>query len=85
MSAGVLVFVICVACCVVGHTAILYSVIRHHGVAPVDPQVPRSRLSIEILWAVIPALVLAFLLTASWARVRANDGAKPGVIMKIAR
>jgi heme/copper-type cytochrome/quinol oxidase subunit 2 len=41
-------------------------------------------LFIEIVWALIPAIVLAFVLTATWVRV--HDNAKtPGVLMKVAR
>ena len=84
MSAVVLVFVLCVLCCVVGHVAILSSVVRTRTVAA-DASVPRPKLMVEIVWAVIPALALALLLTATWARVRANETPKPGVMMKIAR
>ena len=82
MSAVVAVFVVCVACCVIGHAAILRSVIRSR-VVPADASVRRPRLAVEIVWAVIPAIALAILLTATWARVRANDVPTPGVLMKL--
>ncbi|HEY8175550.1 MAG TPA: hypothetical protein VIF32_07655 [Gemmatimonadaceae bacterium] len=83
MSAAALVFVVCVLCCVVGQIAILSSLVRRPSGAA-DAGVPRPRLFIEIVWALIPAIVLAFVLTATWVRV--HDNAKrPGVIMKVAR
>lgn len=84
MSLAVLVFVACVVCCVVGHFAILVSVVRRRS-APVSADVPRPRPGVEILWAVLPFIVLALLLTATWGRVRDNATPKPGVIMQIAR
>jgi heme/copper-type cytochrome/quinol oxidase subunit 2 len=82
----VVVFVLCVVCCIIGHVAILYSVVSTRtSQENTPPEVPRPRLAIEIVWALIPAIVLAFLLTATWTRVRSNDAAKPGVLMKVAR
>jgi heme/copper-type cytochrome/quinol oxidase subunit 2 len=84
VSAAVLVFWLCVVCCVVGHVAILVSVIRRH--APVaGANVPRPRMAVEILWALIPAVALAFLLTVTWVRVREHASPKPDVMMKVAR
>ena len=84
MSLAVPVFVACVVCCVVGHVAILVSVVRRRS-APVSADVPRPRPVVEVLWAVLPAIVLALLLTATWGRVRDAATPKPGVMMKIAR
>ena len=84
MSAAVLVFVGCVICCVVGHLAILHSVLRQRA-EPMENGVPRPRVVAEVLWAVLPALVLAFLLTATWVRVRDHAMPRPGVMMKLAR
>ena len=84
MALAVLVFVGCVVCCVVGHVAILVSVVRRRSEA-VSAGVPRPRPAVEILWAVLPAVVLALLLTATWVRVRDHVTPKPGVMMKIAR
>jgi len=80
----VLVFVLCAACCVLGHVAILRSVVRGRA-THADSGVPRPKLFVEIVWALVPAIVLAFLLTATWARVRDNAARKPGVIMKVAQ
>lgn len=83
MSAAVLVFVACAVCCILGHVAILHSVFRSS--MPAAPGVPRPKLFVEIVWALVPAVVLAFLLTATWARVRDHTTKKPAVMMKIAR
>jgi heme/copper-type cytochrome/quinol oxidase subunit 2 len=84
VSVAVLVFVVCVACCGVAQAAILTSVVRRTpGTA--DPGVPRPKMFIEIVWALVPAVVLAFLLTATWVRVRDHATQKPGVMMKVAQ
>jgi heme/copper-type cytochrome/quinol oxidase subunit 2 len=84
VSAAVLVFVACVLCCVVAQAAILTSLVRRPS-GTADPGVPRPKLGVEILWALIPAIVLAFLLTATWVRVRENATHRPGVMMKVAQ
>jgi heme/copper-type cytochrome/quinol oxidase subunit 2 len=84
MSVVVLVFLGCVIACLVGHLAILHSVIRQR-VEPANTDVPRPRMHVELVWALIPALALALVLTATWARVREHATPRPGVIMKIAR
>lgn len=84
MSAAVLVFGVCVVCCVVGHVAILMSVLRRRATV-VDTNVPRPRTSTEVIWALIPAIVLAFVLTATWVRVRDRAAPEPAEVMKVAR
>ena len=42
-------------------------------------ELPRAL--VEIVWALIPAIVLIFLLTATWIRVRENAKPKPGMMM----
>jgi heme/copper-type cytochrome/quinol oxidase subunit 2 len=80
----VIVFGICVLACVVGHIAILLSVLRARSSAP-DANVPRPRTVIEVVWALVPVIALAFVLTATWVQVRANATHKPDVMMKVAR
>lgn len=85
MRAEVIVFGGCVAACVVAHVAILRSVIRARATAP-DPGVPRPRLLVEIAWALIPAIALAFVLTATWDRVQDRSGTPaPSLLMRVAR
>lgn len=83
MGLRVWVFIACVAACAVGHLAILLAVARRPAVN-VEPGVPRPRRALEIVWAVIPAIALALVVTATWERVR-DGGAEPAVIMKVAR
>ena len=83
MSVHVLVFVACVVACAAGHLAILLAVARR-PVASMEPGVPRPRRALEILWAVLPAIVLALVITATWERVRDRQ-AEPAEMMKVAR
>jgi heme/copper-type cytochrome/quinol oxidase subunit 2 len=80
----VVVFALCATCCVVGHVAILHSIIGRRS-ATVEPGVPRPKVFAEIIWALIPALALALVLTATWGRVRDHETPKPGVMMKVAQ
>jgi heme/copper-type cytochrome/quinol oxidase subunit 2 len=84
MSAAVLVFVAATAACLLAHCAITISVIRRASGA-VDPNVPRPKLLVEVIWALVPALVLAFVLTATWNRVRENVKTETPPVMKIAQ
>jgi hypothetical protein len=74
MSAAVIVFIVCTAACAVAHLAILRSIIRTRN----------ANLLREVVWALVPAVALAFVLTATWARIRERP-ASPPVIMRIAR
>ena len=59
-------FWVAAACCIVAHVAILRSVLRSRRQTAANPDVPRSRQSVEIVWAIVPALVLAVVLAATW-------------------
>ena len=83
MSAAVLVFVACVVACVVAHVAILHSVVRSRAGVASDSAVPRPNMLVEIVWALVPAIVLALVLTATWAKIRERSA--PPAIMRIAR
>jgi heme/copper-type cytochrome/quinol oxidase subunit 2 len=84
MHPVVIVFAICALACIVAHGAILLSVIGRRS-SVVDSNVPRPRLLVEVVWALVPAVALALVLTATWTRVRENARANPAVMMKIAR
>ena len=86
MNATVVVFAACAAACVVGHVAILRSVVRS-GASKENASVPRPRFPVELVWAAIPIVVLAFVLTATWARVRRAPAHEhtPDMIMEVAR
>ena len=83
MRSEVLVFVVCAVACVVGHVAILRSVIRSRAIAA-DASVPRPRMAIEVIWALVPAVGLALLLTFTWANVREHARATPGIMLRVA-
>lgn len=77
------VFFACVIACAIAHIAILASVARRPA-RKADPGVPQPRRGIEIVWALLPALALALVVTATWDRVREQPD-EPPVLMKVAR
>ena len=89
MSVAVLVFVVCAVACAVANIAILFSTLGRParpdaGVPGVAGGVPRPHRAAEIAWALLPVLILALVLTATWARVRERD-TRPVEVMKVAR
>lgn len=84
MSVAVIAFALCAAACLIGHVAILHSVVRK-GATRADDSVPRPRFAVELLWAAIPMLALAIVLTATWVKVRERTTHHPAEIMKVAR
>jgi heme/copper-type cytochrome/quinol oxidase subunit 2 len=83
MRASVLVFVACAGAALVAHLAILASVLRQSPDAA-DPGVRRPSRAAEIIWALVPLVALAFVLTATWDRVRDREE-RPTEVMKVAR
>ena len=83
MSLPVAVFVVAVLACAVAHVAILVSVVRRAS-ATSSPDVPRPRLAIEVTWALLPAVVLALVLTATWQRIQHRESPS-GVLLEVAR
>lgn len=82
---GRVVFALCAIACVVAHVAILRSVLRTAAARPTDAGVPRPGLVLEIVWAVLPMLVLALVLTATWGKVERNALPRPEPVMEVAR
>ena len=66
-------FWLSVACCAVAQFFIIRSVRGSRYVPEPTANVPRSRGSVEMLWAVLPAIGLAVLLFFTWRAVRAAD------------
>jgi heme/copper-type cytochrome/quinol oxidase subunit 2 len=66
------IFWIAALACVVAEIAILRSTYAARRVEKSD-LVPSSSWGGEITWAVIPAVMLAFLLTATWRRIEARE------------
>lgn len=75
------VFFVCVAACVMAHAAILVAVARRPaGPARTgEPGLPWPRRGLEIVWAIVPAVALALVLTATWERVRETPPEPPGI------
>lgn len=69
MSAVLLVFALCASACLIGHLALLRSVLRQPAAAA-SADVPRPRRGAEIVWALVPAVALALVLVATWHRIR---------------
>jgi heme/copper-type cytochrome/quinol oxidase subunit 2 len=85
MKVEAIVFAVCAAACIVAHVAILRSVVRSRSTAS-DPGVPRPKLLVEVAWALVPAIALAFVLTATWAKIGSPDATPaPSLLMRIAR
>jgi heme/copper-type cytochrome/quinol oxidase subunit 2 len=70
------VFWIAVGCCAIAQSAILYSVLRVSPVrrssqaSPASRPLSSSNRVIEIAWAVIPGVGLAFVLLYTWRAMR---------------
>jgi len=65
-------FWVAVVCCAAGQLLILRSVVRvrAHVAAPGQA---RPRVAAELAWTLLPALVLALTLAATWRAVRADS------------
>jgi heme/copper-type cytochrome/quinol oxidase subunit 2 len=85
MRAQAIVFAVCVVACIAAEVAILRSVVRART-GPSDPGVPRPLLLVEIVWALVPAIALALVLTATWGRIQERHGAPaPRLLMRVAK
>jgi heme/copper-type cytochrome/quinol oxidase subunit 2 len=59
-----------VACCTIAQFFIIRSVLgSRHAPEPVA-NVPKSRDAVEVMWAIVPAVVLAVLLFFTWRAMR---------------
>jgi hypothetical protein len=86
MRAAVIVFAVCAALCAIAHVAILRSVVRAASQrSPAEPGIPQPRFGLELLWAIVPMIALALVLTATWARVRVETPEPAQPVLEIAR
>ena len=86
MRATAIVFALCAVACAVAHVAILRSVVRAASDrTPVESGVPRPSFAVELVWAVLPMLALALVLTATWTKVRRDSTSQPEAILEVAR
>jgi hypothetical protein len=80
-AVGEAIFWIAVLSCVVAEIAILRAVIRIRGDVPgratpgAQPALPRVRRGVEVLWALLPAIALGFVLVMTWRAMRAEHAA----------
>jgi heme/copper-type cytochrome/quinol oxidase subunit 2 len=63
-------FWLAAACCAIGHLAILRSVVMARGGA--DQQSERRHRVVEIVWAVLPGIALAVVLTFTWRAMHSH-------------
>jgi heme/copper-type cytochrome/quinol oxidase subunit 2 len=68
------IFWVAVACCLVAQLAIVRSVLVSPARVPDSPPTSIGRRVVEIAWAVLPGVALAFVLLLTW---RAMHGASP--------
>jgi len=64
-----ILFWISVACCLVAQVLIVRSVVAARGLPAARPELPRARGSVEIMWAVVPAIALAAVLFVTWRAI----------------
>lgn len=64
-----LIFWIACGLCVVAELAILRSAFSPHANADTPTPIPHSPRGTEMVWAVIPAIILGVLLAATWRAI----------------
>jgi heme/copper-type cytochrome/quinol oxidase subunit 2 len=68
-----------VACCLIAQLFIVRSVLGARHLPNPDAQLPRARASLELMWAVVPALALAVLLLFTWRAIEEHHAARTSV------
>ncbi|HUQ47011.1 MAG TPA: hypothetical protein VM053_02070 [Gemmatimonadaceae bacterium] len=68
-STSELVFWIATALCVVAELAILRAAFAPHAHTDTPTPIPHSPRGTEMVWAVIPAIILGVLLAATWRAI----------------
>jgi len=63
------IFWIAAAICIIAEVAILRSAFMPHADTADSPSLPHSQRGMEMIWAIVPAIVLALLLAATWRAV----------------
>jgi heme/copper-type cytochrome/quinol oxidase subunit 2 len=80
-----ILFWISVACCLVAQVLIVRSVLAARGLPAVRPELPRARGSVEVMWAVVPAIALAVVLFLTWRAIGGEArGAAPAATAAVA-
>jgi heme/copper-type cytochrome/quinol oxidase subunit 2 len=72
-----------VACCAFAQFFILRSVGGRRHVPEPTARLPRQRSGMEVVWAILPAVMLAVLLLFTWRAVRAWQASGPRAVPTI--
>lgn len=62
-----------VACCLIAQFLIVRSVLGARHLPTPNPDLPRARAGVELLWAVAPAVALGALLLFTWRAIEARE------------
>ena len=62
-----------VACCLIAQFLIVRSVLGARHLPTPNPDLPRARPGVELLWAVAPAVALGALLLFTWRAIEARE------------
>jgi heme/copper-type cytochrome/quinol oxidase subunit 2 len=62
-----------VACCLIAQFLIVRSVLGARHLPAPNPDLPRARAGVELLWAVAPAIALGALLLFTWRAIEARE------------
>jgi hypothetical protein len=79
------VFWLAVACCFAGQIAIFRTLGATRGRARAVPGVPVSRTGVDVVWAVLPAVALALVLSITWRAMHPLTSATAGRAESAAR
>ena len=74
-----------VACCLVAQVLIVRSVLAARALPAVRPDLPRARGSVEVMWAVVPAVALAVVLFFTWRAIQTRGAIRAAVAAVAAR
>ncbi|HEU4990547.1 MAG TPA: cytochrome c oxidase subunit II transmembrane domain-containing protein [Gemmatimonadaceae bacterium] len=72
---GDAIFWIAAVCCLVAQVAIIRSALSPHEPAPGSEQVPRPRTGVEVVWTLLPALVLIGVFALTWQAMHRRSAA----------
>jgi len=71
-----ILFWVSVASCLVAQILIVRSVLVARALPAARPELPRARGSVEVLWAIAPAVALAALLFFTWRAIQTKGAAR---------
>ncbi len=67
------IFWVAVALCVIAHRYILRSAFAAGAAVPHSHTLPPIRRAAEVLWVVLPAITLVYLLVATWQAIESRN------------